>query len=531
MPKNSQSEASIRDYLAKNLDLVEPGLILIEKEKFLRGDKGVRGFIDIFARGANGELVVIEIKRSAAAGRQAIQELAKYAALLRRNILVKQTEYRLLVLSTDWRDLSAPFAEFVHATRYSCDGRLILLGTDGLPVQTQHIEIARPPQERRICRRHALWQFKSKSLARKAVPKLAAYMRSVGLRDFVLLVATLNRRDVEYPSTVYFAQQQLTLDGYMQIIERRFKKQEVKEFKDYLRTLPETEDRICEAADKSWEGTARGGYSPSDIGAGEMQIAHPEKAQGWLGREWTSDIEVLRYGRFVDKHISDNTIINEIKGLGGESFTTLDVRARVRSKPEMDALRSAINAVFFFNSYWRGALQDLCDYAQATNASSIHLQAYNTDDVLRAMAGLAIGYRGYWSGFGCTIQREKRKETFVGGLVWNGKRPSFQGLVKKHFHGDPFDYFWLCHFGEQRSINHDIMRDMGLEFVVFQLVKDKPISVRVQGASIIKVANQKLQLPGHFLEANTKFVETLVALFAQTESNFVELMQQAQDSG
>jgi hypothetical protein len=127
------SEAKIRDYLATNLDLIEPGLSLIEKERFLRNDKGANGFVDIFARSAAGHLVVIEIKRSDAAARQCIHELSKYAALLRQNLLVKNTEFKLLVLSTDWHELRTPFSEFLQITRYNCSGFQIIVGSDGLP--------------------------------------------------------------------------------------------------------------------------------------------------------------------------------------------------------------------------------------------------------------------------------------------------------------------------------------------------------------------------------------------------------------
>src|SRR5882724_3039668 len=128
-----RTEDEIRDYLAKNLDYIEDGMILINKEEYLPNDKGASGFVDIFAKAKDGKLVIVEIKKSNAAARQAVQELSKYAALLKTNRLIKETEYRLLVLSTDWHELLTPFSEFIHATKYDCEGRKILLGKNGLP--------------------------------------------------------------------------------------------------------------------------------------------------------------------------------------------------------------------------------------------------------------------------------------------------------------------------------------------------------------------------------------------------------------
>jgi len=92
---STRTEDEIRDYLAKNLDCIEGGMVLINKEEYLPNDKGASGFIDIFAKAKDGKLVIVEIKKSNAAARQAVQELSKYAALLKANRLIKETEYRL----------------------------------------------------------------------------------------------------------------------------------------------------------------------------------------------------------------------------------------------------------------------------------------------------------------------------------------------------------------------------------------------------------------------------------------------------
>lgn len=60
--KIAKSEADIRDFLAKNLDMIEPGLMLQKKEQYLKNDNGASGFVDIFARDQKGRIVIIEIK-------------------------------------------------------------------------------------------------------------------------------------------------------------------------------------------------------------------------------------------------------------------------------------------------------------------------------------------------------------------------------------------------------------------------------------------------------------------------------------
>ncbi|MFO1124626.1 MAG: endonuclease NucS [Methylocystis sp.] len=117
------TEADIRDHLAAHLDLIEPGLTLVDIEFHLPNRDGASGFLDIFARDALGRLVIIEIKRTDAAAREAIQELYKYVPLLRERFFVKDVDIRLILLSVAWHELATPYAEFAASAPYGGDRR------------------------------------------------------------------------------------------------------------------------------------------------------------------------------------------------------------------------------------------------------------------------------------------------------------------------------------------------------------------------------------------------------------------------
>jgi hypothetical protein len=249
----ARTEDEIRDYLAKKLEIIEPGLTLVKKEEYLPNDKGASGFVDVFAKAGNGKLVIIEIKKSDAAARQAIQELSKYAALLKSNRLVKETEYRLLVMSTTWHELLTPFSEFLHATSYECQGREIILGPDGFPVRTELVQPLPKARTRRFSRRHFILEFKTESGAREAIEPLANHMREAGLTDFIAALITLPDPVEDISHLVYFAQQELTLDEYMTLIKSRFSAANVEEFLLWIDDMSELEDKVGEAADKVWD--------------------------------------------------------------------------------------------------------------------------------------------------------------------------------------------------------------------------------------------------------------------------------------
>ena len=78
-------ESDLRDYLAKNLQVIEPGLRLYEEEGITGVEFPVGGrFIDILAIDFNGDFVVIELKVSRGYDR-VIGQLLRYMAWIQKN--------------------------------------------------------------------------------------------------------------------------------------------------------------------------------------------------------------------------------------------------------------------------------------------------------------------------------------------------------------------------------------------------------------------------------------------------------------
>jgi len=71
-------EAELRDLLATQIHVLESGLVLVDKEKYIPNTLGTRSFIDLLARDTDNKWVLIEVKRSDAAAREAIHEIYKY---------------------------------------------------------------------------------------------------------------------------------------------------------------------------------------------------------------------------------------------------------------------------------------------------------------------------------------------------------------------------------------------------------------------------------------------------------------------
>ena len=73
-------ESALRDLIAQHIYKLKPGLTLLQKEQYIPGEHGTKSFIDLYAKDERGRHVLIELKRSATASRQAIHEVNSISA-------------------------------------------------------------------------------------------------------------------------------------------------------------------------------------------------------------------------------------------------------------------------------------------------------------------------------------------------------------------------------------------------------------------------------------------------------------------
>jgi hypothetical protein len=94
-------ETDLRNYLAKNLNKLEPGLRVYEDEGITGVEFPVGGrFIDILAIDAKGSLVVIELKVSRGYDR-VVGQLMRYVAWIKKNLAEPSQEVRGVIVARE----------------------------------------------------------------------------------------------------------------------------------------------------------------------------------------------------------------------------------------------------------------------------------------------------------------------------------------------------------------------------------------------------------------------------------------------
>lgn len=457
------NEDSLRDFLADNLYLLEAGLELIKKEKFLPNEFGSSGFLDILAKDLMGNFVVIEVKIAKYAEREAFTELLKYMGLMKRHLGVKESEIRLFIVSPDWRELTIPFAEFVDAVSYNVIGYKVTIDNDSV----SDISV-RPPipssKGRSIIPRHWLQFYNSAEDRDKQSEAYARRIRERGIKNFVIVSIEVN-----YGYTAgycfYFAQQRDTREFHERIL-REASAERYDEVMNYVEDLDE-DDAFNEIADAS--------ASMINVPADDLEIGHPEKFKGWYQRgNWIIE-KIYRYGTFSrDERLTDEMIIDELCGNTGQSYTWYSAAARPADKSKRSEIKSSYSNCLYHNDPWRRDLRDILDWEEKKRSGALAISVFNPENIIESIYLYArTGNGAYIPKFTVVSDCKDDDElhVFNGIIVSTGDSPaSWEDIIWKHFDGDMSGYHFATHLHGIYEMNGDIMDDLGLQYVTMHRV-------------------------------------------------------------
>jgi Holliday junction resolvase-like predicted endonuclease len=163
------NEATIRDSLATNIEILEPGLKLEKKEKFIPNHYGTRGFIDLVAYDREGRIVLIEVKKTNQASREAPHEVLKYIEGVKQHLRLREDEIRVFVASPTWNELLVPFSSLVNRTTCQVEGFNLELSPSGEVTGSEIITPLDLRGDRLIAPWHELRYYMDEIDCRKAI--------------------------------------------------------------------------------------------------------------------------------------------------------------------------------------------------------------------------------------------------------------------------------------------------------------------------------------------------------------------------
>lgn len=521
MKKND--EAVIRDYLVNNISFIETGLEFIDKEYKLDNPLGTRGFIDILAKDTNSNIVIIEIKRSDNTARQALHELCKYAALVKQALHLRNSEIRLIIVSTEWDELIVPFSEFYQETSYNLEGCRIEVDNNNLPLRKEQVIPVSTAAPRSISPRHTAFLYTTESDRDKGIEILKEQLSARQIEDFILIKLFGNKPKIIYPYAIYLVFQRQSKSFYLEI----------------LKAFPEYFNEVLEA---DFDQDSPGFLSELEeyfmatisIHPDTLEIGYPEKFKSVIDDQGWEISELLKFGIFQkDFRLTSEILINEIKGYTGTSNFWYYKATNSKLRAQIKEIESSFAQCLPFNQIWKNDLLSILNYVKSKQDEfNLTLSIFNPEDILQSLFmtvtdSPTLYLPAYYVIIDYTA-KELPLEVFEGVLKWTEKKPNLMEIIISHFESDPYMYFLYkgCHLIYEKNI--DIMRELGLYYSSAYLTvlgdQHKQIeSFEIKNNKVLELKRPHSKHVYNFITASEEFMSQLIDLFQSnsiTVSNY-----------
>jgi hypothetical protein len=396
-----KTEDEIRDYLAGHLEVIQPGLQLYAKELYIPSKIATRSFIDLVALTPKRELVLIELKRSAAASREAIHEILKYVEAVKGHLAIREDEIRVIVASTDWSELLVPFSRLITDTSLAIIGIFLRLENEQItslpvePLQVAYGRILAPWGDVNYC--------DSREQIGNVIGQYEKRSKTMGMQDYIIVVlhsgmgrvsqheATLRqtvtgiapdeqivddpgalkpREILRYHDIVYFSAQLHPEETYWSILEKD--SASIDRYRDETIEMEEDE-RLSYLHGHVWS-------SGDAIERSYLEIGYPAKLYTRLLSDEGWEIkDVLRSGSFKrNSLLTDETIIEELCGSEGHTGQRFVRDFEISNPAHVTSIRDGIARCLSENSIWKAHLLSILDeISEAYSAAELQLSIFN----------------------------------------------------------------------------------------------------------------------------------------------------------
>jgi hypothetical protein len=457
-------ESKIRDALAQNLEVLEPGLELVEKEYKLPNPLGGKGFVDILARDGFRVLVVVELKRSDSAARQALHEMFKYTALLRQNHGIGDDAIRCAIVSTDWHELRVPFAELKENSPFHVDGYELEVDAEGAPTSAKRVTPVRLAGALEMCPSGFMFLFDGPEGRELQRPEIERAAKHVGVEDYLLI-----EQDYEgdNPMVVY-------PHGYGFMIATLDPAQR----EEAARRSGLSEEELEEiVAGNPWylEETVLGGLSAEMKREASMDIEtlYPDKfrahEENWPVRA------VHRHGERIGSPLrSDDDLLSMVRGNEGGVSSKYERVASPRIGPVWQRVRDDVRQCLTGNEEWQALVNAYLDQREEAGASGVAISIFNPGDLVMALFKLgAEGTLAYLPALQLVSEPDPPDavDAAIGLVEWDREttHEDPQELLDEFFEGEMMNYFIRRTVGETWELDDQLLSWHGLACVLYGL--------------------------------------------------------------
>ncbi|MGO8927743.1 MAG: endonuclease NucS domain-containing protein [Limisphaerales bacterium] len=510
---NDRLENRIRDYLTQHLDLLEPDLKLIKPEYELPNVIGAGGRIDILARDRFGNYLVIEIRRSDQAARQALNEMFKYTGLFRRNQGLDETKVRLFVVSTHWHELLLPLSEYAEAVGYAVQGFQIVALSDGTVTSASQVSLVPPVEALHLSRIQGVYLAQKRDENNQRAIALSAAAKRIGIQDFVILSC---EHDSSNPPVAFGHALWFCFSSPF----RMMSKPEIAKLKNSIEwddDLDEPEENFLCALNQD-----------SEAYCDTLEIGYPEKLTN-LERSWKISV-LVREGRLSSNAslLTDEEIMRLAKKVEGGSQVYFGKICSPHLKAAWKQMLVDLRLPLKGNRLWEKTVPVfLKKVASESPQATVSVSLYNPCNLL-----LSLYHVGSCSDYSrcayleiCVEDRVGKQFTVLASsLAWNGKPVSIapEALVE-----NVYGFFEMsCANGAEYEDRAMSAHNLSTPIVAFRFqdqIEPAVCGVKLDGGKLTftPLATESFPTLEGFETANQAYLKSLKAYL---ESNLVGLL-------
>ncbi len=490
-------ESAIRDYLSSNIEVINSDFEFLNKEKYIKNEICTKSFIDIFAINHKTQrYVIIEIKRSNEAAREAIHEINKYFVAVKNHMGLSSDELELVVASTEWEELIVPFSAFVNNSQISITGYMLSIDNDKI----KSTEIAPIPDvlDRFFGIAHSVHYYLSEDSLKKGITSHENFFNNHGITSFVLIILKAPANYLEmlkYSTSKSYEDLGLPVDSkldewveannfkYMiysaNLLKSKekylsyFKTTTEEVYQEYISEILESKetsdlDKIEDLNTHLISGV--GPFPESDY----FEIGNSAKFLKFKEMGWEIDI-IKRYGTLKENNLlSDDTIENEISGSTGTTGEIYSTTIRLQDKSNLDKELKRIKICLQDNPVWYNDIIEIISTLKDKKVGHVKCDIFNPMNIIYT---LYLVYKnkdfGYIPSYILSYEDNEITKFYIGYIGTNkdfNKKKQIKSIVKTYFEDD-LGFILTLRYGGYTPDNLKICSKLGIEYKSMLLEK------------------------------------------------------------
>lgn len=510
------NEDEIRDLLSNDLSVFEEGLIFVEKEKYIPPTLCTKSFLDLYAHDKNGNHVIIEVKISKQASREALHEISKYVEALKNHLGAKQEEIRVFIASSEWDELIVPFSSFVSDSKLDITGYQINFN----PISCDLVKPLKLNNGRLLAPWHTMYFYKNEENFNNGITSIINYCERVELKDYIViklkenekkliekkLEADENQIPYYYKYIIYFIADIQSIANYEKILKKDMHL--YKEVKEYLQDC-KTDEEIKYTYHENIMA-----INPSPT-HDYLEIGYPAKLKMYLDQKIYEILEINKFGKFnKNTLLSDITILHEALAEDGETLQNFRDVINTNDKKKFSQKIEKIEKFLKFNPMWKNNIINILkDCLEEFPNTNLTISIFNPSTAIFNLYFSHFRENGILYLPSYTIQIDNFNTMIFGRLEYINKSLSLEELVNKYYDGNLEQLLFTTNWGAMDERDYEIMKDMGLIYSSFR-------ADTVKGEKKVQKFNNGIWEPYDFYN---KLDSTL--LFPNYQDNVIKQMQ------